>query len=154
MSAAPDTTAFHAPSNPKSLPVLYEVELAVELEIYDDFVPWLEEHLSGVLDANPEFRKANAYLRNPLDDTHPSPLHYGRKPSASLNGKRETDALHRYFTILYEVDNRDSVEKFVEESAGKLVSAARAKFQGGDTVVVARTRILHPLYVLARPETK
>ncbi|CAG8497692.1 10443_t:CDS:2 [Cetraspora pellucida] len=84
------------------LPIVYEANFTVALEIFEEFEAWLQEYLSATLNTKPGFRDAEVFQRDPRND--------GGDPEV-----KNPDRVHKYITVLFEIDNKESIDRYLNE---------------------------------------
>ncbi|CAG8532673.1 3171_t:CDS:2 [Ambispora gerdemannii] len=137
MSQAGTTKVFHNEAD--FLPIIYEANFTVDLEIFDDFSNWLQDHLRQTINDNPGFRDAEVFERQPGSD----------EGDISI---KHPDRVHRYITVFFEVDNRDSIDRYLAE-APKIQETLREKFNQKNALVISSRRILYPVSLWAKANT-
>ncbi|RIA85385.1 hypothetical protein C1645_781976 [Glomus cerebriforme] len=118
------------------LPIIYETNFTIALEIADEFESWLQDHLNETLNKAPGFRDAEVFQRDPQNDDDPE--------------VKNPDRVHKYFTILFEVDNKDGIDNYLREEAPKIQETLQQKFNQKDSLVVSSRRILYPVSLWAK----
>ncbi|CAI2169641.1 20453_t:CDS:2 [Funneliformis geosporum] len=122
------------------LPIIYEANFTIALEITEEFESWLHEHLNETLNSKPGFRDAEVFQRDPQNDEGDP-------------GVKHPDRVHKYFTVFFEVDNKESIEKYLREEAPKIQEALQQKFNQKDALVVSSRRILYPVSLWAKRQS-
>ncbi|RUP50220.1 hypothetical protein BC936DRAFT_139967 [Jimgerdemannia flammicorona] len=116
----------------KLLPIVYEVNITVALEIDEEFSAFMTSHAD-------EMRSVTGFLRTVV---------YVRDPKG-LEGdidNRQPDRVHRYYTVLYEVAEKGSLDKWIGEEEPKITRDLQELTKGGaDFVVVTSRKVLFPL---------
>lgn len=92
--------------------IIYEVNLDIKSEIYDEFLNWLKTHIEEVLQFN-GFKKAKIF-------------------SEEIN----SDNTIRKLTICYDLDSRISLQEYFDNHATKMRKLTLDKF--GDNVKAFR----------------
>ncbi|MCB1197965.1 MAG: DUF4286 family protein [Bdellovibrionota bacterium] len=95
--------------NSSEAPLIYEVNLAVDLDIADAYALWLEPHIKEMLGFD-GFISAQWYERNAQDE------------GLSL--------LQRHWTIHYGLQSRHYYERYINEHAPRMREDGLSKFAG------------------------
>lgn len=99
--------------------LIYEVNLDVEPAIAEDYRDWLERHIRDMLGIE-GFVSAELFLRPPGDDPGTDPSRMG-------------------FTVHYRLENREALERYLDNDAPRMRSEGLRLFGGRFT---ATRRIL------------
>ncbi|CAG8448121.1 929_t:CDS:2 [Funneliformis caledonium] len=122
------------------LPIIYEANFTIALEIAEEFERWLHDHLNETLNSKSGFRDAEVFQRDPQNDEGDP-------------GVKRPDRVHKYFTVFFEVDNKESIEIYLREEAPKIQEALQQKFNQKDALVVSSRRILYPVSLWAKRQS-
>ncbi|KAG9304786.1 hypothetical protein G9A89_016816 [Geosiphon pyriformis] len=135
MSQAHTTKVFQNEGD--LLPIIYEANFTVDLEIFDEFSTWLQDYLRETINQNIAFRDAEVFERNPGHDE-------------GDNFTKNPDRVHKYITVFFEVDNKNSIDRYLAEEAPKIQEILNTKFNQKDGLVVSSRRILYPVSLWAK----
>ncbi|KAF0383104.1 Uncharacterized protein F8M41_011808 [Gigaspora margarita] len=112
------------------LPIVYEANFTVDLEIFEEFKAWLQEHLNTTLNTKASFRDAEVFQRDPQND--------GGEP----------DQAHKYITVLFEINNKENIDSYLKEESSKVKEALESKFKKSSVITSYRT--LYPVSLWAK----
>ncbi|CAG8569732.1 7645_t:CDS:2 [Ambispora leptoticha] len=137
-SQAGTTKVFHNEAD--LLPIIYEANFTVDLEIFDEFSNWLQDHLRQTINDNQGFRDAEVFERQPGND----------EGDISI---KNPDRVHRYITVFFEVGSKDKIDHYLAEVAPKVQETLGEKFNQKDALVISSRRILYPVSLWAKANT-
>ncbi|CAG8794932.1 11137_t:CDS:2, partial [Dentiscutata erythropus] len=116
------------------LPIVYEANFTVDLEIFEEFKAWLQEHLSTTLNTKAGFRDAEIFQRDPQKD--------------GSDEIKNPDQVHKYITVLFEIDNKENIDHYLKEESSKVKETLESKFKKSS--VTTSYRILYPVSLWAK----
>ncbi|CAH1760719.1 12269_t:CDS:2 [Entrophospora sp. SA101] len=122
----------------KILPIIYEVNFTIDLEIIESFEKWLQDYLNETINQKKSFRDAEVFQRFPKDE---------EEGDTEI---KNPDRVHKYITVVFEVDNKESLDHYLSEEAPNVQKDLQDKFNSKNALVVSSRRVLYPIALWAK----
>nr|CAG8451019.1 5749_t:CDS:2 [Entrophospora candida] len=122
----------------KILPIIYEVNFTIDLEIIESFEKWLQDYLNETINQKKSFRDAEVFQRFPNDE---------EEGDTEI---KNPDRVHKYITVVFEVDNKESLDQYLNEEAPNVQKDLQDKFNSKNALVVSSRRVLYPIALWAK----
>nr|CAG8441779.1 15566_t:CDS:2 [Entrophospora candida] len=122
----------------KILPIIYEVNFTIDLEIIESFEKWLQDYLNETINQKKSFRDAEVFQRFPKDE---------EEGDTEI---KNPDRVHKYITVVFEVDNKESLDHYLNEEAPNVQKDLQDKFNSKNALVVSSRRVLYPIALWAK----